>query len=75
MRHRKIDDFGTLSPVSPFVTNLVEPSPPYVTGQNGDKPFRNYIKKIVSKNMEYVFTADLPAKCRKDDNDSQKYEW
>ena len=50
-------------PLSPFVTNLVEPPPPYVTGPNGDKLFswltiRKYMKKIVvGKYMEYVFKA------------------
>ena len=31
------------------------------------------MKKIVSKYMDYVFTAQVPAKCRKNDNDRQEY--
>ena len=58
-------------PLSPFVTNLVEPPPPYVTGPNGDKLFsgmiiQKYIEKIVNKYMEYVFTAHIPCKILKE---------
>ena len=50
-----------LPPLSPFVTNLVEPPPPYVTGPNGDKLFlwiffRKYIEKIVNNCLQRSYS-------------------
>ena len=58
-------------PLSPFVTYLVVPPPPYVTEPNGDKlfswiSFRKYNEKIINKHMEYVFTAQIPGKMSKE---------
>ena len=50
--------------MSPFVTNLVEPPPPYVTGPNSDKlffqiSFGKVIEEIVNRYMEYVFIVHI----------------
>ena len=50
-----------LPPLSPFVTILVEPPPPYVTRPNSDKLFSRIIfgkrtEESVIKYMEYAFT-------------------